>query len=200
MCCKGWPARGLNDYTELWASANSNWSYDGDEDFTTYPGYLAAKSTATSTFVDFTPTVANFAPYPRVPTGPFPFRVWQKVRYLCPGGANSGLFEILVTSDSSYLNLLFSYQNGDGHYHIEADSELGTDDFDTGIALSADRQDDFEIIITPVSYAIYLNGVLVTFKSGLDFPSITLTEITVQRHAADNQAMLARTEIFTQAP
>lgn len=210
MCgCRGGfeaPA-GFNSFVEEWTAANANWVYDGDENFATFPGYLAAAVAANSTFADFAPLARSFSPYPRALTPPFPLHFNNKVRSLMVSGTNRAIALSFVATDAAfsgdYLNIVWGYSHTDLQYFLEVISQKGAVSgdvvYNTGITLSADREDDIDLIISPVSYSLFLNGALIAFESGFTFPEIGYLNTGVQRWAANSQGMLARTEIFTQA-
>jgi len=204
-CC-GWPARGLNDMTENgWATLNPNFEYDGDESITLFPGWLSGDGTGT--IITFAP-VQDFLPWPRVLSGPFPLNVSAKVRSLCVAGGNVALitFTFATRNDFSgdYVIFYFSYSNVTGTYFIEIDGLASgvpfNQNIDTGIALVADREDDFLIQIGPAMYTLYLNGAFFSFHSGLDFDQVEYFDVSIQYTAANRQGMLGRIEVFTQAP
>lgn len=206
MGCRGWPVRGLNDYIENWTAANSNWTYDGDESFSLYPGYLAVNPPAASTFAQFNPVV-DFLPFPRVPTSPYPIRLWMKIRAICNAGLNVALASCTLMVDNTYtldfVNPVFGFNNVTGNYQIEVFTQKGGVPgdvvYDTGIARVADGEFDLVVEVTGVSYTIWLNGVLVAFESGFTFSEIGFIEVGLQRQA-NKQGLINRTEIYTQAP
>jgi hypothetical protein len=206
MGCRGWPVRGLNDYVEEWTAANSNWTYDGDESFTLYPGYFAAKNTVAGTYAVFNPVV-DFLPFPRVPSSPFPVIFLNRVRSICNAGLTVSLAIFTMLSDALYVTdyviVNFGFDNATGNYFIEVtDQKAGVQTvtmYDTGKARVADGQDDIQMTVSGTGYQIHFNGVLIAYGSGFTFSEIAYMDVNVQRQA-NKQGMLARTEIYTQAP
>lgn len=199
-----------NDYLELWTAANSNWTYDGDEDFALFPGYLAAAVTASSTVAIFNPLPASFKPFPRIPTAPFPIHIKHTIRSLAIAGVNTALATSYMLSDVGFVNdwigMIWAFTDlaAQNEYLLEIDSQKngvpGTFLYNTGIPLSADREDDFEFVIYPDCYYFYFNGALVHYESGFAFAEIAYADIGVQRLAANRQGLINRSEYSTQAP
>lgn len=199
-----------NDYVEEWTSSNSNWNYDGDEDFALFPGYLAADVAANSTVAIFNPTAAAFTPFPRIPSGSFPIHFKHHIRSLAIAGVNTALANSYMLVDAGFvgdwIGLIWAFTDllGENEYVLEIDTQKsgvpGVFLYNTGIPLSADRQDDIEFVIYPDCYYCYFNGFLIHFESGFTFTEIAYMDIGVQRLAANRQGLIGRTEIFTQAP
>lgn len=199
-----------NDYVENWTAADANWTYDGDENFTNFPGYLASNVVPGSTNPIWNPTASAFLPYPRVPTGAFPVHVRHKIRSLAIAGVNTALATGYMLNDVGYIGdwvgfiWTFNDAGGENEYALEIDTQKnsvpGTFIYNTGIALSASREDDFEFVIYPDHVECYFNGQLIYFESGFDFQFVAYVDISAQATAANRQGMFNRTEIYTQAP
>lgn len=201
----GWPARGLNDYVERWNTATANWQYDGDEDIT--DGVLSVVAPATSTYLIFSP-VQDFLPFPRPPSTPHPFNLWSKVNSICVAGTNTALYLPTIAVDAGflgdYVQLIWSYQTSTNTYWIELLVQRGgvsdSIQYDTGIARVDDRTDDIIISVGLTAVTIILNGVPVMWESGFYFTNIGYCDVGIQRFAANRQAQLNYTEIWTTAP
>ena len=206
MCCKGWPARGLNVIDEFgWATLNPNFEYDGDQSILLFPGYLSGNGTGT--IITLLPTT-NFLPYPRALSAPFPLVVDLQIRSLCVAGGNVALNAMTFATDigfsGDFFYVYFTYQNATGTYWVEIDGSangtLFNEQIDTGIALQADRQDNIRIVIGPGSLTVYLNGDFLFFQQGFNFTQIGYMDISIPYTAANRQGMIGRTQIYTQAP
>lgn len=199
-----------NDYVENWTAVDANWTYDGQEDFALFPGYLAAKVTAFNATATFAPTVSAFDPYPRPITGAFPLHIKHRIRSLAAAGVNTSLFTSFMLSDgvftTDYLYLIWGYTGvaPDDQYILEIDSQKSGVPaqfvYSTGIPRSADREDDIEFVFYPTAAACYYNGQLIWYDGGFSFLQIEYVTADVQRTSATRQGLLNRTEIFTQAP
>jgi len=199
-----------NDYTELWTAANANWTYDGQEDFATYPGYFAADAAFNSANAIFNPLPTSFNPFPRVPTGPFPLHFHHKIRSLAINGVNTALATSYMVQDMTFtldwVGLIWAATDlaGQNEYLLEIDTQKsGVGDqfvYQTGIPITADREDDIEFVIYPDHIECYFNGDLIYYESGFSFAEIIYADIGVQRLSATRQGMIHRSEIFTQAP
>lgn len=199
-----------NDSVELWTGVNANWTYDGDQNFTNFPGYLASNLVPGSTNPIWNPAASAFSPFPRVPTGAFPVHVRHKVRSLAIAGVNTGLALSYMLNDVGYVGdwvgMIWSFidAGGENEYLLEIDTQKngipGTFLYNTGITLSADREDDFEFVIYPDRVECYFNGQLVYFESGFNFQYVAYVDVSAQATAANRQGLFHRTEIFTQAP
>ena len=199
-----------NDYTELWTGANGNWTYDGQEDFTTYPGYFAAGAAFFSAGADFNPLPASFNPFPRTVTGPFPLHINQRVRSLTIGGVNTALVDSYFAQDAlltlDWVNLIWASIDlaGQNEYTLEVNYQKNGVNtqfiYQTGIPITADREDDIDTVIYPDHVECYFNGMLVFYDSGFAFTDVSIVFLNVQRMTAARQGMLHRAEIFTQAP
>lgn len=202
---QGWPARGLNDYLERWSEETANWEYDGDQNIA--DGILSVVAPATSTFLVFTP-VQGFLPFPRPPTTPFPINLWSKVNSICVAGTNTALYLCSISVDNAFLGdnvqLIWSYQTSTGTYWIELLTQKGgvADSivYDTGIARVDDRTDDIILQVGITAVTVFLNGVPVMWDSGYFFSTVAYIDVQIQRFAANRQAQLNYTEIWTTAP
>lgn len=216
-CCRGWPApsgafvAGANDLVEEWSSANDNWAYDGDEAFGVVAGYLSVDASASSTFVSLDPTQPSppFSPFPRTPTGPYPFRAWAKIRSILIGTTqNRSLFQVTISNaadlSGDYVIISWYFNFGSFRYDLEFSGQKNGSPFDfvinSGILGVSTLDTDLEVIVTPVSYQLIVDGEPFYFESGFDFPTVALCEFGIQRHNANEQCLLGRTEIYTQAP
>ncbi len=199
-----------NDYVENWTAIDGNWTYDGDENFTNFPGYLASNVVPGSTNPIFNPAASAFTPYPRVPTGAFPVHVRHKIRSLAIAGVNTALATSYMLNDvgfvGDWVGLIWAFIDlaGQNEYLLEIDTQKngvpGTFLYNTGIPLSADREDDFEFLIYPDRVECYFNGQLIYFESGFNFQFVAYVDVSAQATAANRQGLINRTEVLTQAP
>jgi hypothetical protein len=199
-----------NDSVENWTALDANWTYDGDENFTNFPGYLASNVVPGATNPIWAPAASAFTPYPRVPTGAFPVHVHHKIRSLAIAGVNTSLATSYMLNDvgfvGDWVGMIWAFIDlaGQNEYLLEIDTQKnsvpGTFLYHTGITLSADREDDFEFVIYPDHVECYFNGQLVYFESGFNFQFIAYVDVSAQAVAVDRQGLINRTEIYTQAP
>lgn len=193
----------VNDFLEEWTGSNPNWTYDGEEDFTTYAGFLS--TAGTSCDVVFAPQPASFFPYPRVPTIPYPLIFRTTFRALCSGVVNTSISQMVVSTETDfsgdYIFAVLLWQVGEPNYFIEVFGHQTVGDFDrifdTGVARSGDQEIALELIISPSGYVLNVNGSPGDFLSGFNFDSMGYLALNIQRHDISNMGMLASTEIKT---
>lgn len=198
----------VNNYVVSWTATNLDWAFDGDEDFATYPGYLAVDAAATSTYVEFNPLPASFLPWPRPVSAPYPFHFRNQYRVLTDVSEIRVPIVIDVNQDNTYsvnaLTVHFYWSVADSEYKVELIGERNSNSFNevfgTGLPYFADQTIDMEIVIDPGHVWVYVNGFLKAYLSGFTFPEVGYIYSGVQRESAIHQGMIANTEIFTQAP
>lgn len=182
------------------------WAYDGDEDFTTYPGYFAARVGVFSSYI-------SFQGGPLAPTWPVvgfvdPITVAFTARAIYSGAGNQSFFLVAwadsetftgdyvffnftyIPSSASYVFDLFGTQNGAPY----------TAGFDTGIRLIPDATFDFLIRILPTGFEISIPALGAFYaESGFNFPNLKYLDFNLQRASATLQGMLSSLGISSDA-
>lgn len=195
-----------HDYTEAWTATNSYWTYDGDQDFATYPGYLATSASGSAPVFNggtlFTAFPLSLATYP--------FKMRHKLRVLSANSTNTAFCIFDVAEDAGFVGdfveFIFQYQQSTQTYYIEVlGTKSGNPTYDVltdlNIARTADSEFwlDFEINSTGWKFAIPDNGIYMS-DTGWSFSTVGFMDVNVQRTDANNQGMLAESRIWTDAP
>lgn len=195
-----------HDYTEAWTSANSYWTLV-DEDFATYPGYLAADSGAFSANAVFNGgTLFDFP----VSVEAYPLKTRHTVRVLSNNATNTAFCIWSFASDlgfvGDYLSVVLSYQVSTDTYYMEVFGQKnGNPTYDVmedvNIAQSADGEYIVDIEISATGYKVSMPqyGFMMS-DTGWVFETLNYIDITPQRTDAANQGMLKETRIWNDTP
>lgn len=199
---------GVNYFFEPWDVLNLNWEYDGDEDLTTYPGYLAVLPPATGTFVIFTPLITSFTPWPRTTSVPVPLHIRSVYRILTnPAEIRVPLtvgFSSTAFDATNSVSVLFYWSVVENEFMIELIGPKAGVPFDqeynTGIAFDNDMEVTIDVAINPAGFAVLVNGVTIVTQNDWPFPVIGYVQLDVGRESAIHQGMIKQTEIWTVYP
>lgn len=184
------------------------WIYDGDEDFITYPGYIAALPSATSTFLTFQGG-PNFPALPHTINVVYPLKISLSIRCLFsgvtnrtfmlnswsddPGLSGDNLFFglIAVAAAGTYQFDMFGTRNGSSYAEV----------LDTGIPLASDITFDFLFTITPTGFTAEIPAYGISFSdTGFIWSTLEYIDFSAQRASVDNQGMFAALGMYTGDP
>lgn len=184
------------------------WVYDGDEDFTTYPGYIAVDSAASSTYLTFQGG-PNFPALPHTINASYPLKISISVRCLFDGVTNRAFMvnswadDLVFAGDNLFFNLIavavdgtyqfdmFGTQNGAPYAEV----------LDTGIPLTSDITFDFLFTITPTGFTAAIPAHGISFSdTGFVWSTLQYMDFSAQRASAVNQGMFAALGMYTGDP
>ncbi|GEM_PF-6278216 len=193
---------------DTFEAASAYWVYDGDQDFTTYPDFLAVKAPAGSTFISFHggPLLPAL---PYTVSATYPVNITYLMRCIFSGVTNQsfGLTSWAVDSGfvGDYVFFNFSYIVASGSYQFDLFGQRNgmayTDSLDTHIPLQADITFKFNITLTPTGFTLSMPDWGISYSAiGFVFPTLADLEFGPQRLDASNQGMLGGVGIYTDDP